>query len=283
MIALIHEVGLVASLHRYPIKSMMGEELNASMVGPKGLVGDRLFAVSDPSSGKIASAKNPSNWPTLFSFRASYTSPLDGPGQIPAVRITLPDGGTVMSQDANVDEVLSRVLGKPVRFLSTAPASGTLEEYWPDVEGLPKRDEVTDEAMPSETLFDLAIVHILITATLDELRRLYPEGRAEVRRFRPNIVIGTPSSISGFAEEEWIGKVLAIGDEVKFKITGPCPRCVMTTLAQGDLPRDSGILRTAVKYNQAHVGIYASVLQGGKIRRGDVARLEEASGEAVQE
>jgi uncharacterized protein YcbX len=277
MIALSNEVGSVAALHRYPIKSMMGEELNSTVVGPKGLVGDRLFAVADPATGKIASAKNPSKWPNLFAFRASYTAPLEAPGQIPSVQITLPDGVTITSQDANVEDVLSTALGKPVRFMSSAPASGTLEEYWPDIEGLPKRDEVTDEAMPSETFFDLAIVHILTTSTLDELRKLYPEGRAEARRFRPNIVIATDPSITGFAEGDWIGKVLAIGDEVKFKITGPCPRCVMTTLAQGDLPKDSGILRTAVKHNQAHVGIYASVVQGGKIRRGDVARVEEAS------
>jgi uncharacterized protein YcbX len=275
MIAAATEVGSVSGLHRYPIKSMMGEELNSTVVGPKGLVGDRLFAMSNPATGKIASAKNPSKWPSLFAFRASYTAPLDGPGQIPSVMITTPDGTTVMSQDANVETVLSTALGKPVKFMSTAPASGTLEEYWPDIEGLPKRDEVTDEAMPSETFFDLAIVHILTTATLDALRKHYPEGRAEVRRFRPNIVITTDPSITGFAEEAWIGKVLAIGDQVKFKITGPCPRCVMTTLAQGDLPKDAGILKTALKHNQAHVGIYASVLQGGKIRRGDMARIED--------
>jgi uncharacterized protein YcbX len=267
MIAAATEVGSVSGLHRYPIKSMMGEELNSTVVGPKGLVGDRLFAMSNPATGKIASAKNPSKWPSLFAFRASYTAPLDGPGQIPSVMITTPDGTTVMSQDANVETVLSTALGKPVKF--------TLEEYWPDIEGLPKRDEVTDEAMPSETFFDLAIVHILTTATLDALRKHYPEGRAEVRRFRPNIVITTDPSITGFAEEAWIGKVLAIGDQVKFKITGPCPRCVMTTLAQGDLPKDAGILKTALKHNQAHVGIYASVLQGGKIRRGDMARIED--------
>jgi uncharacterized protein YcbX len=275
MVALLNEVGSIASLHRYPIKSMMGEELNATMVGPKGLVGDRLFALSDPATGKIASAKNPSKWPNLFAYRAAYTEPLETPGRIPSVRITLPDGKTVQSQDAALDDVLSGALGKPVRFMSSAPASGTLEEYWPDIEGLPKRDEVTEEAMPSETFFDLAMVHLLTTATLDELRRLYPEGRVEPRRFRPNIVIATEPGLGGFAEKQWIGKILAIGPEVKFKVTGPCPRCVMTTLAQGDLPRDSGILRTAVKHNEAHVGIYASVLKGGTIRRGDSVRVED--------
>jgi uncharacterized protein YcbX len=57
-------------------------------------------------------------------------------------------------------------------------------------------------------------------------------------------------------------------------ITAPCGRCVMTTLAQGDLPRDPGILRTAVQQNQANVGVYAAVAQGGIIRRGDAVRIE---------
>lgn len=68
---------------------------------------------------------------------------------------------------------------------------------------------------------------------------------------------------------------MAIGDEVRLKITGPCPRCVMTTLAQSDLPADPRILRTAARHNKAHVGVYASVLQEGLIRRGDVIRLVE--------
>jgi MOSC domain-containing protein YiiM len=49
---------------------------------------------------------------------------------------------------------------------------------------------------------------------------------------------------------------------------------VMTTLPQGDLPRDAGILRTAAQHNHANVGIYAAVARGGTIRRGDPVRLE---------
>jgi uncharacterized protein YcbX len=276
MIAKETDVGSVGALYRYPVKSMMGEELNATLFGSKGMLGDRLFALSDPATGKIASAKNPSRWPNLFAFHATYTAPIEeSSAPIPPVRITLPDGATVLSDDANLEQVLSDTLGKPVRFLNGAPASGTLEEYWPDIEGLPKRDEVTDEAMPAETFFDLAMVHLLTTATLDELRQLYPQGRVESRRFRPNIVISTPPEITGFAEKDWIGKVLSIGNSVKLKVTGPCPRCVMTTLAQADLPKDAGILKTALQHNNAHVGIYASVIQGGKIRRGDVVSLED--------
>ena len=118
-------------------------------------------------------------------------------------------------------------------------------------------------------------MHLLTTATLDRLRVLYPQGRFEVRRFRPNIVVETANGEKDFVENAWIGQVLAIGDAIRLSITGPCPRCVMTTLPQGDLPKDAGILRTAAQHNRANVGVYASVLQGGTVRRGDSVRLEE--------
>jgi len=127
---------------------------------------------------------------------------------------------------------------------------------------------VTDEAMPPGTFFDLAVLHILTTSTLDMLRELYPAGRIEPRRFRPNLIVNT-SGQKGFVENDWIGKTLSIGPEVKIQVTGPCPRCVMTTLAQGDLPKDPGVLKTAAKYNEVRVGIYAAVVQPGTIRIGD--------------
>jgi hypothetical protein len=82
-----------------------------------------------------------------------------------------------------------------------------------------------------------ALVHVLTTATLDRLRELYPEGRFEVRRFRPNIVVETANGEKGFVENAWIGQTLAITDTVRLSITGPCPPCVMTTLPQSDLPK----------------------------------------------
>jgi uncharacterized protein YcbX len=261
-------LGTLVSILRYPVKSMMGEELNSSAVGPKGLRGDRLFALGDPETGKVASAKNPSKWPNLFDFRAAYVSPI-GEAAVPPVRITLPGGGTLVSGDAGLDDALSASVGRRVRLLGSAPPRSTLEEYWPDVEGLARRDEVTEEAIPTETFFDCAAVHILTTATLSELRRLHPGGQIETRRFRPNLVIGTGPELAGFVEGAWTDRILLIGDEVKLKITGPCSRCVMTTLAQGDLPKDVGVLRAAAKFNQAQVGAYAAVVQGGTIRRGD--------------
>jgi len=269
------QIGVIAAIHRYPVKSMMGEEMNTARIGTKGVLGDRVFALTDPATGKIASAKNPSKWPGLFSYRAAFTRPPEENGKMPPARILFPDGSAVLTEDKTIEAKLSASLGKPVKF-SGAPGSGTLEEYWPDIDGLAKRNVVTEEAMPVETFFDCAAVHFLTTATLTSLRGFYPQGQFESRRFRPNFVIETPPDLKGFPEQDWNDKILALGDEVKIKITGPCGRCVMTTLPQGDLPKDIGVLKTAAKHNEARVGAYASVLQGGTVRRGDSARIESA-------
>jgi uncharacterized protein YcbX len=269
-------IGALASIYRYPVKSMMGEELSATRIGSKGLVGDRAFALADVATGKIASAKNPSKWPNLFAFRASFTQPVADTTPLPPARITFPDGSTISTEDGSISHRLSSVLGKPVKFLNNASSPGTLEEYWPDIDGLARRDVVTDEAMPPETFFDVGIIHIVTTATLDSLRGAYPQGRFETRRFRPNLVIETAPELKGYPEHGWLEKILSIGSEVKLKITGDCGRCVMTTLAQADLPKDTGILKAAAKDNQARVGIYASVLKGGTVRMGDAVHLESA-------
>lgn len=268
--------GSVVALWRYPVKSMLGEELNATEVTERGLVGDRQFAVVDASTGKVAGAKNPRKWGNFFDFRAAYVeAPVRG-SRLPAVRVTLPDGDVVMSEAPDVAQVLSNALGRDV-VLSQATGNGesaaTAEEYWPDMEGLEHRDTVTEWELPPRTFFDLAVVHLLTTATLDRLRALYPAGRFEVRRFRPNIVVSTGPEQQGFVENDWIDHMLAIGEEVRLRITGPCPRCVMTTLPQSDLPRDPGILRAAAQNNKANVGVYADVVAGGVIRRGDRVTL----------
>jgi uncharacterized protein YcbX len=279
--------GSVVALWRYPVKSMMGEELNAAEIAKSGLLGDRAYALVDGSDGKIASAKNPRKWPMLFDFRAALANTPRTGTTMPPVRITLPDGSVVSSDQDDIDQILSTVLKRPVTLDAAerahqagtesssrdAPAA-TAEEYWPDMEGLDYRDTVTDFGLPQGTFFDSAVVHVLTTATLDRLRELYPQGRFEARRFRPNMVIQATNGGTDFVENAWIGHTLAIGDAVRLSITGPCPRCVMTTLAQGDLPRDAGILRTAAQQNHANVGVYAAVLQGGKVRRGDSVSLE---------
>jgi len=150
----------------------------------------------------------------------------------------------------------------------------SLEEYRPDMEGLANREKITEEFMPAQTFFDSASVHVLTTATTDRLRELYPEGRFEVRRFRPNLIVEPSEHVKDFVENGWVGRTLRVREEVRLKVTGPCSRCVMTTLPQGDLPRDFGVLRTAAHYNKVRVGVYASVEQGGNIKRADSVWLE---------
>jgi MOSC domain-containing protein len=271
------EAGSVVGLWRYPVKSMMGEELNAAEVTDRGLLGDRQFALVDAETGMVAGAKNPRKWGNFFDFRAAYVEPPDGGSKLPAVRLTLPDGIVVTNEQPDLAEVLSTALGRDVVFAEAqhdGESSGAqAEEYWPDMEGLEHRDTVTEWELPAGTFFDLALVHLLTTATIERLRTLYPEGRFEARRFRPNIVVATAPDQDGFVENDWIGQTLAIGDEVRLRITGPCPRCVMTTLPQGDLPKDPGILRTAAQNNQANVGVYAAVVTGGTVRRDDNVRV----------
>lgn len=273
--------GSIESLWRYPVKSMAGEELDRSEVTANGLLGDRAFALIDSADGKVASAKNPRKWPNLFSFGAEYTDPPRLGSALPSMQVTLPDGTAVHSDRPDVDGSLSRALGRQVRMQAAGrrqdvvestfpnPWTAKAEEYWPDLEGLDFRDTVTDFDLPEGTFFDAAVVHVVTTATLRRLAELYPEGTMAVRRFRPNIVISSPAGVAGFVENDWVGRTLHLGGDVQLAITQPCPRCVMITLPQGDLPKDSGILRTAARHNATHVGVYASVLRGGQVRRDD--------------
>jgi uncharacterized protein YcbX len=275
-------VGSVKSLWRYPVKSIAGEELDASEVTGRGLLGDRAYALIDSVDGKVASAKNPRKWPQLFEFGAAYCDNPRSGAALPEVRITLPDGTAVSSEQPDIDAVLSRALGRPVGLRAAGPGQGDVvastssnpwtaraEEYWPDMEGLDFRDTVTDFDLPQGTFFDCAVLHVLTTATLDRLGELYPAGQMAVRRFRPNIVIDTADGAAGFGENDWVERTLHLGEQVQLVVSEPCPRCVMITLPQGGLPKDSGILRTAAQHNKTHLGVYASVLRGGQVRHGD--------------
>ena len=252
----------VATLWRYPVKSMQGEELNAADITGVGLLGDRRFAVIDPETGKVAGAKNPRKWPGFFYFRAAYTKPPHAGSALPAVRVTMPDGTSATTDEGELPQLLSEALGREVA-LSAALPTATAEEYVID------DDEVASFDLPAGTFFDAAVVHLVTTATLDRLRSLYPEGRFEPRRFRPNIIVATGTDSSGFLENDWVGHEIAIGEHVRLRVTMATGRCVMTTLPQGDLPKDSGILRTAAQHNNAQVGVYAEVISGGPVRRGE--------------
>jgi uncharacterized protein YcbX len=283
-------IGSVVALWRYPVKSMQGEELNGAQATERGLFGDRAYAVLDRATGHIASAKHPRKWHALFACRAAFARPPHPGDSLPPVRITLPDGTAISSAQPDADQVLSRALGCDVTLISEAPALPTREADRSPRDDDSSLENIRQEPMalaaPAGTFFDYAALHLLTTATVERLRACYPAGRFEVRRFRPNIVVAPVGGACDFVENTWLGRTLAVGREVALHVIDPCPRCVVTTLAQGDLPRDPGILRTLGQHNAAAsttlapgvvmpavAGVYASVRQGGRICRGDVVWL----------
>lgn len=264
----------VVSLRRYPVKSMMGEELNACDITSNGVYGDRMYGVIDSETGKLANAKNPKKWPTMFQHRSTYVNPVFVNEEIPAVQITLPTGESIRSDHELVNEYLSESFKRNVTLQSPSTQAVEFEGYVPEeMEELDERGTIFSRKSPTETFFDIAKVHIITTNTINTLRKLIPDSRIEARRFRPNIIIDVPDK-EGFVEESWVDKTIHIGDKVKLKIIQPTKRCVMTTLAQGDLPDDINVLKTLVKENNGNCGVYADIQQTGQIKVGDPITIE---------
>jgi uncharacterized protein YcbX len=266
--------GTIAALWRYPVKSMRGEELGSSEVTDRGLLGDRAYALVDVETGKVVSAKNPRKWPNLLEFTSRFVEPPRRPDAMPPARITSPDGATIDTDAPGFDGRLSDLVGRPVRLSASAGEAPSIEGYWPDYDWLEARDKTFEVKLPPGTFFDAAVVHLLTRTTLASLRASRPDSRFELPRFRPNIVVALSDGLEGFPENEWAGRTLRLGDEVRLAISEPCPRCVMTTVSQGDLPKDPDILRTVVQRNAGNVGVLAAVIRGGVVRRGDAVVVE---------
>lgn len=290
-------VGTVQALWRFPVKSMLGEELDAAGVSEGGIVGDRAYALIDRETGKVVSAKHPKLWPNMLSCRARFVEEPRLGGDLPPAQIELADGTSVTSDAADVDAVLSRFFGREVELARAAPEDYTIDQYHPDEENYDPeghRNEVVEtklgaaffnerglpSAVPEGSFFDLFPLSVLTTATLDQLGELEGNSRFDARRFRMNVIVDTQER--GFVENEWIGHTLAIGDEVKLGVALPDPRCVMPSLAQGeDIPRDPQILKALARHNRIDVagslypcaGVYAVAAATGSIRKGDSVSL----------
>jgi uncharacterized protein YcbX len=288
-------VGSVVGLWRFPVKSMRGERLEQAELTGHGLLGDRAYALIDLATGKVVSAKSVRSFPDLFECQAAFIEPPRAGDELPPVRVTLPDGTTVTSDSGDADRVLSAHFQRDVTLARSAPDDFTIDQYHPDVEDVDPaghRDTVVaqklgaaffaDAGLPSPvaagSFLDLFPVSVLTTSTLARLSELRPQSRFDERRFRMNVIVGTADA--GFVENNWIGRKLAIGDEVRLNVALPDPRCVMTTLAQGELPKDIDVLRTLVQHNRVQVaggglfpcaGVYAVVGAAGTLRAGDLA------------
>jgi uncharacterized protein YcbX len=285
----------VVKIHRFPVKSMLGESPADARLDNSGVVGDRAHALIDVETGKVASAKVPRRWAVLLGYRAAYVGDAS-PGA--AFVVELPDGTRLASDDRDVDARLSSALGREVRLVATPPADAVYDDLWPDVEGIAPdefinetRTSTSDDGRPISTLpvgllapgtfQDLAPLTIMTVQSLRHAARLQPDSRWDVRRFRPNLLLDLDDDSEGFIENDWTGRRIAIG-ETTIEVFAATPRCVMTTLAQDDLPADREVLRTVAQHNRVEVpgagrfaclGAYASVVEAGPVAVGSPVRL----------
>ncbi len=165
-------LGPVVALYRYPVKSLRGERLDALRVEPRGVVGDRLFALRNPE-GKLGSGKSTRRFRRmdgLLDLEAAYA------GETPV--IAFPDGQAIPGDDPAIHDRLSAHVRQAVTLV--------------------REDEVSH--------FDDSPLHLISTAGLRSLGL----AAADVQRFRPNVVIDVPGS--GFVEDTWIGRDLLLGD-----------------------------------------------------------------------
>jgi uncharacterized protein YcbX len=283
----------VASIWRYPVKSMQGDSFSSLPVTERGVVGDRGWAVRDEVRGGIRGAKKIA---ALMRLHARYVHEPLPDSSMPPIEITAWDGSRIRSNDEDADEWLSRVLDHSVtlhplrtatdldHYRRGAPDTDDAEaeirsmfgreadEPLPSLEGLPL-DVLIEYESPPGTYFDAFPIHVVTDRSLATLSTLAPGSDFDVRRFRPNLVVAVQPDVDGaFPEQAWLGRRLRVGD-IELEVTARCPRCVMVTHESGDLVADRQVLRTIVRHADQHVGVYATVIAGGTLEAGSPVSL----------
>lgn len=281
------QVGVVAAINRYPVKSMLGEDLSEAILEARGLVGDRLYALIDSQTGKVVSSKRPRLWSRILELRAFLDD---------HVRVQFPDGEEYRIEDPDLVTRLSEFFDRPVNVASSPPPGAHFDEIWlrdlmdgaEPYLGKPSWIEEGEEIVSGGTsmgrdgnFFNLEPIHIVTTSSLRALSQASPGSQFSHRRFRPNILVDTIQE--GFPELHWPGHILRLGS-VRLRVTKIVPRCVVTILAQDELPYDPAVLRTITATNPVDVfgngvnypcvGVYAEVLQQGRVHLGDPVMVE---------
>ncbi len=245
------QVGTVAQVWRYPVKSFQGERVDSLELAPGGAAGDRALAVVDPIARKVLSAKR-------YADLLTASARLDGD----RVVVTLPDSSEHAADDLDIDRVLSNWLGREVRLMPPPAAEVFPMEMY---SGMSDEDTpLFDWPGPVGTWLDLADVHWLTTSSLATIAAEHPDGQWDVRRFRPTALIETPAS--GFVEEGWTSVHLG---SAATDVLMPTPRCSMPSRAQPGLERDKAIGTTIRDSHANNLGVYASVTRSGTVRVGD--------------
>jgi uncharacterized protein YcbX len=296
-------IGQVAGLWRYPVKSLGGEHVEHVDVGPRGLLGDRLWAVRDIERDVTASARQ---LPVLLTATARYPAPVPpdaGPGNVPEVEITFPDGTVMSSNDDGVHAKLSELAGRDVELTALPPAEDTSlhqltraersetmspaflrasfgvteDEKLPDMSMFRMSDLVTFArySTPPGMFVDLAPVHVLSETSLATIGAEIGT-ELDARRFRPNVLLALQDPDGDLPESQWTGAYLTVGD-VGLNVLMPTIRCVVPSRAQPGIDVDRRITKAVAVKAQRCLGIYCGVGSNGVVRVGDEVAVRQAA------
>ncbi len=237
------ELGHVSDIFRYPVKSMAGKKLDSARVGWDGIEGDRRLAfrrLADRSAFPFLTA---SRLPELLLYRPIGCQ--DTAGEPLPTRVRTPDGREYRIQDEGLQKEIA------VRHGS-------------DVELMQFRHGIFDEAAVS-------------VIALGTIRSITSEAGhdADVRRFRPNVVLDT-NGAQPFEEDGWVGKILEFGADgigPAISVIMRDKRCVMINFDPETAEADAEMMKTVVRMNDNYAGVYGTVIRTGELRVGQAVIL----------
>ena len=238
---MVTPIGRVLEIWRYPISSVGGERLARGILKPKGIVGDRLYALIDITTGLPAAPELDIRWRKALYLTAALTT------------LSFPSGPTCALDDPALTDLLTNYFGFPC----------ALAAYEPN----------TNSRLPqAHKRYVPAPIHLLTTASLTQLSALCELGAIDARRFRPTLLIDMFGK-SGLIEDTWLGRSIRFG-EVNLIAREKTKRCGMTLLSQPDLDEEPVILRTLLKHNRRNFGIYCDVVCAGSVEVGDTLSID---------
>lgn len=283
----------VVNIYRYPVKSMAGETLSETYMGPQGLTLDRGWAVKHEETGNIVGGKQ---FGDLMQCSAHYLTDTSA-GLVPHVAVTLPDGQVINSDDSKIHAALSDLLGAKVSLWPLQPKENTdhysrkatgvdMLQEWRDQIGLRPDDpspdfsdmptdvlkELFEYSVPLGTYFDALPISLLSRASLRTLSKVVPDFKMGPERFRPNILVDADDGTTGYPEFSWADKIVHIG-ETQLAIKAKATRCIMVARAQPGFDEDKQIIRALFKETEMKLSVYANVIQPGPLRTGDKLKV----------
>ena len=261
----MNTIGTVASLWRYPVKSMRGEELPEAFVGFAGVYGDRLFAFTSSAAPKGFPYLTAREQRKLLQCRPRFRHPDKAARPVNLAEAeSLAPGVTPVYAD--MPELMVDV---------QTPTGATLPIDDPalipllrqEVRGAPDLTLVRSQ----RALTDCRPVSLF---SVQSARRLGEELRTPVdqRRFRANVYLDF-NAASGFVENDFVGRSLLIGSKVVISILERDPRCVMITLDPDTGEARPEFLRQVAQVHDGTAGVYGAVLVEGMLHKGDVVQL----------